>query len=179
VKIVDFPVMIDRDDYRGFKLSITVTVKMKDAYRWRYRSMEVDTQIASILTDRLHDVCNKLGALPVRENVGECLKLYLEVLQTEDRQHVEYDTLDSELAQLLREFLKKDKIQGVLAKYGGFASVVYLDQIEDIYEGWQPQATLQVADALRRNESRALWPPIRLAEALSVKLTQMFSSNQP
>lgn len=158
IKIVDFPIMIDRGEYRGFKLSITVTVKMKSAYRWRYRSMNTDEQIQAILTDRLYAVCNEIGALNVRENVEECLLRYIEVLQTQPRQHVEYKTLDSELAALLEDFLRTDKIKGVLAKYGGFASAVCLDKLEDIYEGWQPQATLKVAEAIQG--SHTFNPPV-------------------
>lgn len=158
IKITDFPLMIDRGDYRGFKLSITVTVKMKNAYRWRYRSMEVDEQVKAILTDRLHAVCNEIGPQKVRDDIEGCLMQYINVLQTEYRQHVEYDTLDDELAGLLKENLTTDPIQGVLAKYGGFASAVCLEKLEDIYEGWQPQATLKVASAIQGNGLQILGP---------------------
>lgn len=168
IKIIDFPIMIDRGEYRGFKLSITVTVKMKSAYRWRYRSMKVDEQVQAILTDRLYAVCNEIGALNVRENVEECLHRYIEVLQTQQRQHVEYKTLNTELAVLLEEFLVKDEIQGVLAKYGGFASAVCLDKLEDIYEGWQPQATLKVADAIRENKT-FIGPAVQLDKILTTE----------
>jgi hypothetical protein len=164
IKITDFPIMIDRGNYRGFKISLTVTVKMKSAYRWRYRSMEVDEQVKAILTDRLHKVCNDIGPLEVRDNVDAALRKYVSVLQTEVRQHVEYDTLDDELATLLKDFLDKDPIQGVLAKYGGFASAVCLEKLEDIYEGWQPQATLKVADAIH-GKAGALFNPQRASES--------------
>lgn len=168
IKIVDFPIMIDRGDYRGFKLSITVTVKMLKAYRWRYRSMNVDEQVKAILTDRLYSVCNEFGALNVRNDVEACLLRYLDVLQTQLRQHAEYRTFDKELAALLEDFLKKDTIQGVLAKYGGFASTVCLDKLEDIYEGWQPQATVKVADAIRDNNT-FIGPLVQLGKLLATE----------
>lgn len=155
--ISDFPIVVDREKWDGDLLSLAVTVSMRKAYRWRYRNEAVDDLIIQILTHHLNSIREKKGEAWIRANNAKFLKHFLKVLQTKTPISTRFSDSEKELEHLLEEFVKNDPLQGVLAKYGGYVTGVYLTKVQPIYEGWQPQATLHVAKAIKvKNELEQL-----------------------
>jgi hypothetical protein len=156
ITIEGFPLVVALTNFDGFTISLGVTVKMENAYRWRYRNEAVDDLIKFILLDCLSAIRDDKGAAWIRDNPTEFTAYYLEILQTQDRKLTRLGSLDDELQLLLLAHIKADPLKGVLAKYGGYASNVYLLQTQEIYEGWQPQAVQQVAKAFNSPASELL-----------------------
>lgn len=147
--IADFPVVVNRENWDGDKLYLAATVSMRKAYRWRYRNEAVDDLIIQILMSHLNAIREEKGAEWIRENSTEFIEHFLKVLQTKTPQSTRFSESEKELEELLEKFVKNDPLQGALAKYGGYVTRVYLTKVEPIYEGWQPQATLKVAEAIQ------------------------------
>lgn len=146
IQILNYPVMIDAEQFNGFVVSLMATVKMVEGYRWRYRNLDVENQIRAILADRLSVVCRTLGPSVVMGNHEAFKAAYLQLVQNEVNARLTPSQLGIDAAGLpiAPANFPADPLVGSLARYGGYVFDLNIEEIRPMTEGWLPQAVARV-----------------------------------
>jgi regulator of protease activity HflC (stomatin/prohibitin superfamily) len=153
ITIDDFPVVMNIKGYEGETIDVGVTVRLMKACRWRYRNEDIDKLIKQILTHYLYKALKEKGAAWVKDNGTEFIAYFLKSVQTKRPDATRLGPADADLQDILDESVKNDSLSGVLAKYGGYVTDAYLIKAKPMFEGWQPQATVKIAEAIGSSTS--------------------------
>lgn len=148
ISVEDFPIVNKIENFEAETINVGHTLNMRYAVRFRYRNEKVEDLIKQILTHYLNEALEQKGAQWAKENKTAFIKYYLNLVQTHRPDATRLGPADADLQVLLDEFVKNDPLPGALAKYGAYVTNAYLIKVKPMVEGWQPQATVKVAEAI-------------------------------